>query len=139
MCDTLLQQRAGTSRYAAGFDAAVLSASQAAQVVEAATAIERMAGVIKAKAAARVAECRVWKGAGDRSAASHLARSTGDSVGQAAEALATARRLKTCCAGRGGAIGCAVFLPDRRHRRRRAVAPPPGWRSTTEWTGPRAT
>ncbi len=73
MCDTLFDLRAGMSRHAADFDAAVLSAEQAAVAVEAATVVERMAGVIKAKAAARVAECRAWKGAGQRSAASHLA------------------------------------------------------------------
>ena len=93
MCDTLWDLRAGMRRWAAGFDAALLSASQAAEAVEAVTAIERMAATAKAAAAARVAECRAWKGAGDRSAASHLARTTGSTLGQAAETLATGKRL----------------------------------------------
>ena len=93
MCDKLLELRAGVSRWAAGFDVALLSADQAAVAVEATTAIERMAAIAKAKAAARVAETRAWKGAGERSAASHLARSTGSTVGQAAETLVTGKRL----------------------------------------------
>ena len=94
MCDTLGELRAGLSRYAAGFDAAILSGSQAESAVAAATAIEAMAAVIKAKAALRAAESRSWTGAGERSAASQLARHTGGTVGQAADAIATARRLE---------------------------------------------
>ena len=81
MCDTLLELRAGVSRYAGAFDPSLLSGDQAAGAVEAATAIEAMVGTLKAKAAARVAETRAWKGAGERSAAAHLARSTGSTVG----------------------------------------------------------
>jgi len=95
MCDTLLELRAGLSRHAAGFDAALLSAEQAMIALEAATAVERMGANLKTKAAVRVAETRSWKGAGERSAASHLARSTGSTVGQAAETLATGKRLDT--------------------------------------------
>jgi len=108
MCDTLLELRAGMSGWAAGFDAALLSAAQAEVAVEAATAIERMAATAKATAAARVAETRGWKGAGGRSAAAHLARSTGSTVGQAFETLATAKRLKDLpvldAAARGGEL-----------------------------------
>ena len=94
MCDNLLELRAGLSSYAGSFDAAVLSAAQAEVALSAATVIERMAATVKAKAAARVAETRAWKGAGERSAASHLARSTGSTLGQAADTLATGKRLK---------------------------------------------
>ena len=93
MCDSLGHLRAELSRYAAGFDAATLSCSRAESAVQEAAAIERIAGVIKAKAAARAATARSWKGAGERSAASHLARQTGSTVGQAAGAIATAKRL----------------------------------------------
>jgi hypothetical protein len=89
----LPQLRAALGNYAASFDPAVLSVAQAGEAVEAATAIERMAATVKAKAAARRAETRAWKGAGERSAAAELARTAGTSVGQAAEAIATARRL----------------------------------------------
>ena len=93
MCDTLGELRSGMSRFAARFDAALLSAAQATEAVVAAAAIERMAATVKAKAAARQAECRSWKGAGQRSAASYLARATGSTVGEAAETLSTAKRL----------------------------------------------
>lgn len=52
-----------------------------------------MAASVKALAAARVAETDLWKQDGDRSAAHHLARTTGVSVGHAQETLTTARRL----------------------------------------------
>jgi len=81
MCDTLLELRTELSSYAAGFDAALLSASQAEVALQAATMVERLGANLKAKAAARVAETRAWKGAGERSAAAHLARSTGSTVG----------------------------------------------------------
>ncbi|HEV2758541.1 MAG TPA: DUF222 domain-containing protein [Acidimicrobiales bacterium] len=82
------------SRCAASFDASLLSADQASLAVVEAAAIEAMAATVKGLAAARVAETGTWKDAGDRSAASHLARTTGTSVGQASEALQTARRLE---------------------------------------------
>ncbi|HEX2273902.1 MAG TPA: hypothetical protein VHG90_08520, partial [Acidimicrobiales bacterium] len=94
MCDTLVDLREALGRYAACFDAALLSAEQAGRAVEAATAIERMAATLKAKAAARRAETGAWRSAGERSAATDLARSTGSTVGQAAESLTTARRLE---------------------------------------------
>ena len=94
MCDTLSELRAELSCYTAGFDAALLSADQVDTVVAEATAIERMAAVLKGTAAARRARTRAWKDAGERSAASHLARSTGSTVGQAAEAIVTASRLE---------------------------------------------
>ncbi|MCA1708120.1 MAG: hypothetical protein LC808_34530 [Actinobacteria bacterium] len=46
VCDTLLDLRAGLGRYATGFDAALLSGPQAQSVIEAATAVERMAAVL---------------------------------------------------------------------------------------------
>jgi hypothetical protein len=95
MCERLAELEAGMGRYAASFDAALLSADQAASAVAGAAAIERMASTVRALAAARVADTGAWKAAGERSAAHALARSTGTSVGQASEAIATARRLDT--------------------------------------------
>ena len=54
----IAELRESLSEYAAGFDAAVLSAAQAAEVVEQASRIEKMAATVKALAAARVAETR---------------------------------------------------------------------------------
>jgi Domain of unknown function (DUF222) len=53
-----------------------------------------MAATVKSHAAARVAETEAWKRDGDRSAAHQLARTTGTTVGQAREALDSARRLQ---------------------------------------------
>lgn len=93
MCDTLSALRDAFRRYAARFDASLLSAADAAAAVEAAGALERMAATVKGMAAVRVADAGLWREAGARTAAHHLARTTGTSVGQAADAIETARRL----------------------------------------------
>jgi hypothetical protein len=86
----------------------VLSGEQAGIAVVEAAAIERMAATVKALAAARSADAGAWKAAGERSAAHHLARTTGTSVAQAGEALDTARRLQqlpeVAAAARSGAL-----------------------------------
>jgi hypothetical protein len=94
MCERPGQLREAMGRYAARFDASLLSTEQAAGAVAEAAAIEKMAATLKGLAAARAAGGGAWKGAGDRSAAHHLARTTGTSVGQATEAIETARRLE---------------------------------------------
>jgi len=83
------------NRYSADFDPALVSAADAARVVSDAAAIEKMAATVKALAAARVADTDVWRAGGDRSAAHHLARTTGTTVGAAADAISAARRLDT--------------------------------------------
>ena len=90
----LSEVREWLAGFAARFDAGLLSGADAAAVMEQAAAIENMAATIKALAASRVADTGVWRRGGDRSAAHHLARTTGSSVGQAVEALHTARRLE---------------------------------------------
>src|SRR5205823_15058674 len=94
--------------FASGFDAALLSPALASRVVTEASAIEKMAATIKGLAAARVADSGMWKGEGERSAAHHLARKTGTSVGQAADAIETAKRLDklsaTAAAARKGEL-----------------------------------
>ena len=52
----IAEVRESLGDYAARFDAAVLSAAQAADVVEQASRIEKMAATVKSLAAARVAE-----------------------------------------------------------------------------------
>jgi len=91
---SLWELRRGMRAYATRFDAGRISAADAARVVEDAAAIENMAAFVKALAAARVAKTEVWKQDGDRTPAHQLARTTGVSVGQAREMLATARRLQ---------------------------------------------
>ncbi len=80
-------------RFAVAFDPSTLSGVEADSVVAAAGAIERMAAAVKGLAAARSAGEGMWKVTGDRSAAHHLARVTGTSVGRAGEILDTAHRL----------------------------------------------
>lgn len=90
----LSELRSAMSAYATRFDAARLAAVDAARVVADAAAIEKMAATVKSLAAARVAETNVWKRDGDLSPAHHLARTTGTPVGQARDALESARRLR---------------------------------------------
>src|SRR5688572_12897539 len=103
MCEQLGQLREAVGRYAAGFDASLLSCDDAAVVVAEAAVIENLAATVKALAAARSAAGEGWKAAGARSAASHLARTTGTSVRQAGEVLETARRLERLPALAGAA------------------------------------
>jgi hypothetical protein len=95
MCERLGELRKAMSAYALGFDAALVPAGVAAGLVEQAAAIEHAAAAVKAMAAERVAETELWKREGDRSPAHHLARTTGSTVSQAAQALETAKRLKS--------------------------------------------
>jgi Domain of unknown function (DUF222) len=90
----LSELRSAMCDYTTRFDAARVSASDAAVVVDDAAAIEKMAATVKSLAAARVAETEIWKRHGDRSAAHQLARTTGTSVSQAKDALEVARQLQ---------------------------------------------
>src|SRR5205807_47840 len=94
VCERISELRAAMAVWAAAFDPALVSATDAARVVEEAAAIEHMAATIKALAAVRVADTDLWRAGGDRSAAHHLARTTGASLARATEALATARHLE---------------------------------------------
>ena len=69
MCDGLGRLRESMARYVGAFDAALVSAGDAAAVVDHAAAIEKMAATLKALAAARVADTEVWRRQGDRSPA----------------------------------------------------------------------
>ncbi|HVF12998.1 MAG TPA: DUF222 domain-containing protein, partial [Acidimicrobiales bacterium] len=108
MCVRIAELRESLGEYAAGFDAALLSAEQAEVVVEQASRIEKAAATLKALAAARLAETGCWKTAGDRSAAHQLARRTGTTVVAAAGVIDTARRLQalpqTSAAARRGEL-----------------------------------
>ncbi len=104
----IAELRETLSGYAARFDAAVLSAAQAEEVVDQASRIEKIAATIKALAAARLADTGSWRAEGERSAAHLLARRTGTTVVQAAAAIETARRLdalpETSAAARRGEL-----------------------------------
>src|SRR5919199_3323650 len=108
MCNRLGELRDAMAAFAATFDAALVSAEGAGGAVIEAAAIERVAAAVRTLAAARAADVRLWKAAGERSAAHHLARVTGTSVGHAARDLETARRLEklpaVAAAARSGAL-----------------------------------
>jgi hypothetical protein len=95
VCERLAELREAVAGYAARFDPSLLTGADAAQVIKDAAAIENMVATIKALAATWVADTGVWRYSGDRSAAHHLARASGTSVGAAVEAIDTARRLDT--------------------------------------------
>src|ERR1700730_14073109 len=114
MCLGLAELREALAGWTARFDPALISAADAGRVVDDAAAIEKMAATAKAMAAARQAETGLWRQCGDRSAAHHLARTTGTSVGHAADALETARRLQarpeTSAAARRGELSAEQAL-----------------------------
>jgi len=70
-----------------------LDGRDAAALVELASQGERVFAAIKALAARRVDETKVWKDGGHRSAAHFVAETTGTTVGAASRALETARAL----------------------------------------------
>ncbi len=84
----LSELRSAMSEYSARFDPALVSATDAARVVEDASAIEKMAATVKSFAAARVAETDLWKRDGDRSSAQQVAVIT-DAAGADPHAEAT--------------------------------------------------
>jgi hypothetical protein len=84
-----------TREYVAGFDPAVSSGMDAVGVMRDAAAMKNMWATVEASAASWVADSGVWRREGDRSAAHHLARVSGTSVGGAVEAIETARRLES--------------------------------------------
>ena len=85
--------RKGMERFAATFEPGVYSAADASVLVQHAARIEKMAATVKALAAKRVADTEIWRRGGDRTAAHHLAKVAGTSVGEAKDALDTAARL----------------------------------------------
>ena len=108
MCNRLGELRDAMAAYAASFDAMSLPAEHAGRVVAEAAALERLAATVKGLAAARAADTGAWKATGERSAAHHLARVCGTSVGQAVKEIDTARRLEqlpaVAAAARAGAL-----------------------------------
>ena len=125
MCETLVELCESVRRYAVAFDATALGGVEAESVVAAAGAIERMAATVKGLAAARSADEGIWKVSGDRSAAHHLARITGTSVGRAGETLDTARRLLGQPAA-AAAARCGELSADQAAAIARAASADPG-------------
>ncbi|HWC37065.1 MAG TPA: DUF222 domain-containing protein, partial [Acidimicrobiales bacterium] len=81
------------SRYAARFEADVLSVDDARRAASEAAAIEATAATVKALASARTAKVGDARRRGARSAAHELARATGTSVSSARQVIETGQRL----------------------------------------------
>lgn len=80
-------------RLSKGFDPALVSAADASAIVDAVTRIERAAGSLRARAAARAAEGPEWKRQGYGSPDEWLAAKTGTSRGQARKSRRLGERL----------------------------------------------
>ncbi|MGA2837907.1 MAG: DUF222 domain-containing protein [Acidimicrobiales bacterium] len=70
-----------------------LTGPDAARLLEAFSEVERLASAGKLLSARRVESSNVWRRAGHRSAAAHIAEATGTGIGPAITALETARNL----------------------------------------------
>src|SRR3954451_21804129 len=93
-CAELREMRQQLADFASRFDADLLEGTAAVGIVSEAAAIENMAASIKAEAARRVAVTHAHRRDGHRSAAHHLAHTSGIGVGKAKQQLETAERLK---------------------------------------------
>jgi hypothetical protein len=104
----LTEQREALEAYAASFDAESLTATVAQKVVADAAVMRNVLGTIAALAAAVVAGSELWRQNGDRSAAKHLAKTTGTTPTEAAEMIATGGKLNELpaldAAARAGAV-----------------------------------
>jgi len=78
----------------ASFEPEVLTAATAQELVRDFAEIERLAAAGKALAARRVAQGDAWRHTGARSAAEWLAKTSGSTVGAAAAAINTAKKLQ---------------------------------------------
>ena len=93
MCQQLSELREAIGLFAKCFDARSLLGSEAARIVDDATAIERMVSAVKALAVARVEETNAWGNTGHRSSADSLSHRTGISKGEAKDILDSGKRL----------------------------------------------
>ncbi|MBV8692618.1 MAG: DUF222 domain-containing protein, partial [Actinobacteria bacterium] len=94
MSERLGEIAAAIRAFADSFDPALLLGSEASRAVMLACTIKNIASSIEARAAARADDCGAWAREGDRSPAHTFARKTGTTVGQAAAAMDTARKLE---------------------------------------------
>jgi hypothetical protein len=84
----------GVARVVAGFDADLVTASDAMTLVKIFDRMERMVAAGKSLSFGRVADTELWRRAGFRSAADWMADATGVGVGDAVRVLETAKALE---------------------------------------------
>jgi hypothetical protein len=111
MFDLLERATTTVRQLVAGLEPERLAPADAVRLVELLGALERVAAAGRALAAVRVADSGAWKSSGQHSAAHWLAAASGTSVGHAATALESARRLRDLpavdAAARSGALSLA--------------------------------
>jgi hypothetical protein len=94
MCESLADLHAAVQAFASRFDAHTLAAADASRALAQLTAMKNMISVAESMASARLTECGQWRRDGSRSPADYIAKRTGVTVGQAADALRTAEQLE---------------------------------------------
>ncbi|HVE99009.1 MAG TPA: DUF222 domain-containing protein [Mycobacteriales bacterium] len=109
---TLASLRAEATAYAAQFDATRTTVADCANVVREIAAIEAALSVVKAEAAAKAADSGSWRQAGARNAAEHLAKTTGTTIGAAANLIHTGRALDSVPAVREAAVAGTLSAPQ---------------------------
>src|SRR5258708_6111392 len=87
MFESMLNVQHAVLRFAADFDAAVLSGTQAETVVKVAARMKNALAAVESLAAARVAACGTWRDTGAVSAADWLAQQTGTTTSGAKDRL----------------------------------------------------
>nr|MBA3655379.1 DUF222 domain-containing protein [Actinomycetota bacterium] len=80
--------------YAEHFDASSLCGVEALDGMRRAARVEHIAAALKSLCAARVSETQIHRGTGAKSAADLVARETGTTIGDARDAIDTAKRLE---------------------------------------------
>ena len=108
-----------------GAGCADLAAVEAVRLVDGFAEIERLAGLCRTLAAARVADSGAWRGQGDRSPAHWMARRAGTSVGQAHRELDTVAALDGLAATAQALVGGGLSL-DQAAQVTRAAGVDPG-------------
>jgi len=87
---------AAVDGFCAGFDAAVLTATDAADAVRRLSRVKRRIEAAEAAAVRRVDGSQIWRHAGFRTAAEWMAAQTGDTVGATTGLLDTVKKLDGC-------------------------------------------
>ena len=109
---TLADIRDQVAAYAASFDATRTSVGQCADAVREITAIEAALSVVKAEAAAKVADSGTWRQTGARNAAEHLAKTAGTTIGAASGLIDVGRALESVPAVRDAAVAGSLSAPQ---------------------------
>ena len=115
MGSTLTDIRTKVAKFAATFDAALVSPGQAEVLVEETSKLINMLETVRSLAAARAAQGGAWRRQGAASPAHDLARRTGTTITRAQEALDTGEKLASLpdldAAARTGALSAAQVAP----------------------------